>query len=1403
MGQKGEAIKHGDSGGTEQDGECSINGERDEKEQNGDVVEPIQFVDVNLRNIFDLDITELDIKRVNNHMKLSDISQLYYYLNKNSFCYTSEERPYISNMLQLKSFFSSNDVENYEILEQLKQHDARENSGMRKFDLGRVVARSKLEETEMMGMSRGKRGLQKVRASWNEYGDVTQMGGGDDDSGADVQTDVGDEWGGCRYAASGRHDGNDRDAASDRNSDDGGPLCGTTPKGGNNQRKRRHHTAGEAWHTSASSTNSCHSSESLSSTSSYSFCSSTSSSSPSCCSSSSSSSCSLSAFSPNRANRSGKKATHMSNLKILDVIKKYNENLEKMEKKKKKKIKSQIGKLHKYDTVSIQGHSNQIVMSQIYKFLRRKSSVSIIGQLIYSSSDCKKFLYNNFDCHMNRWNVLPCLGYLNDISEQQVLHRIQVYTFYEFLYLFDEFPLCCQHNRRFSAAHLGAEGSRKEGATGEVTPGEANHSGPCEYDEEIVFNSAQREKKNSSNRRDQTSCSFRVFYYEQFLDKNARMVPEVAKNCISINRSTGEDLHFYVNSNVYITMRETYNVFCDPNHTYVLTHKRFEYLYFFCFSCDTYYDINIFLCHLLYSHRNGFNSSDSSGDFTKMSPFVNKYKKTYDIRIKRQRVKQTDIYFICPNCILNNVYHVMEHLSFFFYFCDLVNSRNHNFLIYNEYMKNIFQLDLPFFSLYNVPKEEALLNAQKKKMPLVEKGKNLPAQKGTKRKKTSPVCANGKRKSNRSGNNITVDSSNTTSSSNTVGSERSAVRAQALVVPAPHSPHSPPTRDRHCGVAERGAQKAHRNSRAGMASEEGEKGQLGGEANEMEDANEVEGASKVQGPTEVENPSNQAERSRVKGELASLPGQAERAASSDGQQEPLDDNPEGEEAGRGKPSPQGQHTFKEETGSSKRRSDRKRKKKKEDDDELFDEACLSNESEDEDTFEDDLAGHTDEDIVEENQILFEEVYSGDSDFCTEEQASGRKRRKKTGKKGRPPKRESAKGKKSATKEKGATAAGGAPCVGTVPCGGNFGDGKISGGNLGSRNSIGGNSVGGNSVGGEKKKEEDYKTLLKNVNRACKEDDAANRSISKYTKVINKIKHALDKEETTIDTKELSERIVKGVIHTFNDKMEIKMKLFSICSNLIRKDNSELRKKILNGIIHATDLAHMDSSDLAPSSLKNKRKEHERKYFYENIYLRENFLDLKNIKNQEEEEVFHHPSDILAQKVQVSTLQEEQEGNHQGNGVHSEDSVLNGHDSGVNDDHSEVNGKGIGVNDEGLIHPCDGKKTASSHQSDEFDPLKHRDSNGEEKNVIPSSNSNANLSDSKQRRKGSSGNEDQEKNLCLMIPPMEKYSFEFTYHNLKGAYEHMPKYASSPILTFLDNSYNRIVSIIEASKNEQL
>ncbi|CAA9988305.1 transcription elongation factor, putative [Plasmodium knowlesi strain H] len=1357
------------------EGRCK-NGEGHEKEEDGDVVEPIQFVDVNSRNIFDLDITQLDIKKVNNHMKLSDISQLYYYLNKNSFCYTSEERPYISNMLQLKPFFSSNEVENYEVLEQLKQHDARENSGMRRFNLSRVVARNKLEEKEMMEGSGGKRDSHKVEATWNEYTTVTQVGRGYDDSEADVQTDVqtdvhtdvGDEWEG------------------DRDSDNGGPLSRARQNGKNNN-TNKHHAPEEAWHKSVSSTNSCHSSESISSSSSYSFCSSTSSSSVS------SSSSSLSAFSPNRTDRKGKKGAPMSNLKILDVIKKYNENLEKLKTKKRRKIKSRIGKLKKYDTVSIQGHNNKMVMSQIYKFVKKRNNISIIGQLIYSNSDCKKFLYKNIDCHMNRWNVLPCLGYLNDISEQEILHRIQVYNIYEFIYLFDEFPLCCHHNRRLRVDQFTEKGSFGEGAIEEVTPSEPNDSGACEYDDEIVFNLVQREKKN---RNDQGSCKFRVFYYNQFFCKNGELVPELPPNCISINRSTGENLHFYLNSNVYTRIRDTYNVFYDPNNTYVLTHKSFEYLYFFCFNCNTYYDINIVLSNLLYSHMNGLKTSDPPWDFIKMYPFILKYKKTYDVRIKRQRVKQTDIYFICVNCIFNNVYHVMEHLSFFFYFCDIVNSRNHNFLIYNECMKNIFNVDLPFFSLYNVPEEKALLNAQKKKMPIVlDKGKNLPAHKGNKKKKNSLACVNVKRKSNRNGDMFStehggkvkigtaVDSSKTTCSKNSIGSskttdcESSALGAQGLVAPTPYLPQ---TRDRHGEVAKGGLQEGKWSSRAAMVNEEKEeKKQLAGKTSKMEEANlagktskmeeanlagktskmeeanlagktsKMEVANLADNANEVENQNHPAEESRVKGEVSLAQGWV-------------------------------QETFQEEKQSNKRRSDRKRKKKKEDDDELFDEGCLTNEIEEDDTFEDYLDGQTDEDIVEENQILIEEVYSGDSDFCNDEQLSGRKRRKKTGKKVKLPKRESVKGKKSATREKAIPSAGATHSLENVP------------------------GVG-NSVPEEKKKEEeDYKRPVDDVNRTCNEGNLANRSISKYKKVIDKIKHALDKEDTSgadvggekaIDTKELSERIVKEVIEKFNDKMEIKMKLFSICSNLMRKDNAELRKKILHGTIHATDLAHMDSSDLAPISLKNKRKEHERKYFYENIYLRANFLDLKNNKNVEEE-VFHHPSVILEeqqqaqqqmqQQMQQQIQQQVQYGkNHQG------DSLLGG------------NSGGNIVNDEGFIHPRDGKRGSSSNQSEDLDPLKHGDSNGEEKNGIPSSNSNGNLGDFKLRRKTSSGNEDQDMNLCVMIPPMEKYSFEFTYQNLKGMYEHMPKYASSPILTFLDNSYKRIVAIMEASRNEQL
>ncbi|SOV25534.1 conserved Plasmodium protein, unknown function [Plasmodium sp. DRC-Itaito] len=43
---------------------------------------------------------------------------------------------------------------------------------------------------------------------------------------------------------------------------------------------------------------------------------------------------------------------------------------------------------------------------------------------------------------------------------------------------------------------------------------------------------------------------------------------------------------------------------------------------------------------------------------------------------------------------------------------------------------------------------------------------------------------------------------------------------------------------------------------------------------------------------------------------------------------------------------------------------------------------------------------------------------------------------------------------------------------------------------------------------------------------------------------------------------------------------------------------------------------MDSSDLAPISLQNKRREHERKYFYENIYLHITHIDINNSNDNE-------------------------------------------------------------------------------------------------------------------------------------------------------------------------------------------
>ncbi|SBT71376.1 conserved Plasmodium protein, unknown function [Plasmodium malariae] len=1421
--------------------------------------EYVQFVDINCKNIFDYDLTKLDIRKVNNHMRLNDICKLYSYLNKNSFCYTTlNEKPSVYDILHVESYPKTNYVKR----NKKDEKDAKDERAEKDEHDG------KPQTHQILKQDVGECAIYKSKGGYNEPC-VTNC---NLSSGMEIIMNKKDE--------------HNTDDSRNINLLQSHP---DVPYENNNETHNIYNKNHCNSHVSVSSSNSCaSSSESVSSSSLYSSYSTTSSSSE----------LSSGILEKNEI----EKNSYLNNLKNSDIIKKYDENKKNIRKKKKKKIKSHLGKLRKYDTISIMEGNDQIRISQIYNFVKQDSNINIISQLIYTNNECKKFLYNSFECFMNRWNVLPCLGYYNKNDVKSVINRIDVYNFYEFIYLFNSFPLCYEHNKQLDVLNFekrfkplvgttdkssgansasfmngkdneavpcdsepsnekgkysldelnGKVGShiiggityRCNGSSSEATQNaksaqtldtpalnmnipneEANcssssrssirnsnnnsdNSTPCVYDEKIVFNGMTKERAQRGK-----NCSFRVFYYENFLCKNAKLIPQVTKNCVILNRRNNESLNFYINANLYEKIRDNSNFYYDKSNNYVLTYKNFEFLYFFCFNCRIYYDINIIMAHKIFTFTSSkdMDTTNNSEGNNKMYVFFQKYKKSYDIKIKRQKIKQTDIYFICMNCIHNNVYNLNEHINYFSYFCNIVNSFNHNFVLYNEYIKNIFHLDIPFFSLYDVTKEEVLLlTVQKNKITLNEKVKNSPAQ-ARKKKIISPMCETNKKKSTKLGEHLPiivkhdrVGSSGRSSSNNSSSSESSSTSSSSsssssssisycsssekrasdhTLVPgnrkyATPSSNKKKKRSNNNIKAEKEGEKKSNNNKSALFPNKSKKGRKESGTEEMI-------KSLVQHSRYLANESKKKRKKRKKvNEEGKTLIDSCTGANSNNEIVEIFDVAKNDEKGintncqcaqnGGYHIPgcaatnSGTNVFEKTNNKrdSKRcRGKKRKKKKKEEDDELFDEKCLPNESEDEYSFNEDLKDNTDEDIVEEKQILNEEVYSGDSGFYIDEYTSSRKKRKKRKKKGKPQKKnENSRTKKIITvKGKNVSEDNNMASSGnnTVSSGSN----TVSSGNNMAVSS-------GNTVYERlrrERKDEEYKKLVEDLDEKdtqCNDEDVGSRSITKYTKVIDKIKQCLDKENMDADTTMISKNIVEQVIQTYNNKLDIKMKLFSICSNLLRKDNSELRKKILNGTISCSDLAQMDSSDLAPISLQNKRKEHERKYFYENIYLRENYINLKNVKNNDEEP--YQPSVIYDEKIEAK---KNEQGDDQNLGDYSNQNANIGIEK---KNYEYLNTPRNMTNTEQGISNNNCSSSSSTKQNDHM--------NGKNKD------------DSTCKYEDKSGNP------CT-IPSVEKYTFEYTYKNLKSAYEHMPKYASSPILTFLDNSYNRILTIIDASKNE--
>lgn len=225
---------------------------------------------------------------------------------------------------------------------------------------------------------------------------------------------------------------------------------------------------------------------------------------------------------------------------------------------------------------------------------------NIIIQLIYRNKECNKFLYNNFESYLNYWHVLPCIGYYNKSTINNIINKISIVNFYEFLYLYDEFPVCQTHKKKLKKLYVVEQKDEEnvtnpdEFVTSERTTDidmlnngyneinlsqemnkemvdrnlpekydediEKNHSSVfnfnncdknslmnihndpnknyCIYDEEIILNDVlQNEKKKTT-----PCCTFGYYYFETFLFRNNKMIPKLKKkDCIIFNRITKKE----------------------------------------------------------------------------------------------------------------------------------------------------------------------------------------------------------------------------------------------------------------------------------------------------------------------------------------------------------------------------------------------------------------------------------------------------------------------------------------------------------------------------------------------------------------------------------------------------------------------------------------------------------------------------------------------------------------------------------------------------------------------------------------------------------------------------------------------------------------------------------------------
>ncbi|EAA15281.1 uncharacterized protein PY17X_0922600 [Plasmodium yoelii] len=765
-----------------------------------------------------------------------------------------------------------------------------------------------------------------------------------------------------------------------------------------------------------------------------------------------------------------------------------------------------------------------------------------------------------------------------------------------------------------------------------------------------------------------------------------------------------------------------------------------------------------------------------------------------------QKDKQTNICLVCYNCKENNIKNVHYYDIFFSEFYNLTNIYNPNFYIHIECFKNVIYLYISFIYLYNVTKNGNLLNeviANFLYHAKIKKDEILPAQARGKKDEILPAQARGKKDEILPAQ--AREKKDEILPAQARGKKDEILPAQArkkkdiiafaiigfLIGNKNVENGENKENGKNCENNENGKNVENGSDNNGESKRSGTGPGSGGEKNDENDENEKNDENDKNEQNEQnssdseegeDNPKKQKKRKKM--ESPNREGNGERNGEANGQDvSPKNKTRKTQNKKKKKKNEEDEEYISNYRNEGDIRNMKRKRKKKQlgdgeyiiddisepneenyenDQDELINENNLSKESDNEYIYDQDLKIYTDEDIVEENEILKTEVYSNDSEFCENDYGSGRKKKK------RKIRKSVKKEKKNSIKNENKTIIG----TNQIISNGKQMSNQIEEKNNGSSKIEISNIV--TDGNGNVKIDNDDKEIYLN-----------DEDVKKYAKVINKIKQSLDNENIKVDTYSISKNIVENVIKKYKNKLDIKMKLFSICSNLLRHDNSELRKKILNGIIHSSDLANMDSSDLAPISLQNKRKEHEKKYFYESIYLRENYINIKNVKNNEEE--YYQHNILYDEKLK-------QDNNKKNDNTSRSRSVSSNRSSHTS------NFDKIDITNESYNN--DDKKNIL------IESVNKNNSDGKNE-LISQQNINNNISNIKEKKKKKSKEEEEDDHNTYIIPSIEKYALENTYENLKSAYKNMPKYASSPILTFLDNSYNRVLSIIDASRNEEL